>query len=113
MEPNDRFLLETILGYCEDVSAAIKRFNITESVISEDLDMRAMLAFFVQQIGETANKLSEAFKNEYPEIEWGAIVGMRNRIVHAYGKIIPVFLWDATTTDVPELDDFCRRVLGI
>ena len=113
MAPSDRLLIETIAGYCKDIESAIKRFSLTENIIAEDNDFRVMLAFFVQQIGETANHLSDEFKVTHPEIEWKAIIGFRNRIVHAYGKIIPSFLWDSAINDVPELLDFCEKVLGV
>ena len=112
MAPNDAVLVETILSYCNDIRSAIDRFSLSEKVIMEDYDFRALLAFFIQQIGETAAKLSDDFKNTYPEIEWNAIIGFRHRIVHAYGKIIPAILWDSAVTDVPELRAFCEQALG-
>jgi uncharacterized protein with HEPN domain len=35
-------------------------------------------------IGEALNSVSEALQSLAPEIPWEAIVGLRNRIVHAY-----------------------------
>ena len=35
-------------------------------------------------IGEAANRLSEEFKDRFPEIDWHRIRGFRNRIVHDY-----------------------------
>ena len=111
MAPSDVFLLETIVGYCNDIQSAIERFSLNEEIITNDYDYRALLAFFIQQIGETAGKLSEEFKNAHPEIEWKAIIGFRHRIVHAYGKIIPAILWDSAVDDVPELRTFCLNLL--
>ena len=111
MEPNDTFLLKTIVGYCEDVLNAIERFSLDEKVVTDDVDLRAILSFFVLQIGETASKLSDTFKASHPEIEWRAIIGLRHRIVHAYGKVIPAILWDAATNDIPELRSYCINVL--
>ena len=113
MLPNDRILLEIINGYCNDIESAIKRFSLSEELISNDNDFRALLAFFVQQIGESAAGLSDDFKNTHPEIEWKAIIGFRHRIVHAYGKIIPAILWDSVTDDVPELRKFCENILRV
>ena len=112
MQPNDRFLLETIKGYCDDIDWAVKSFSLTEKEITENPGFRAMLAFFVQQIGETSGKLSEEFKNSHPEVEWKAIIGFRNHIVHAYGKVIPEILWDTVKNDIPELRDFCTAILA-
>lgn len=72
---------------------------------------RAMLAFFVQQIGETASKLTIEFRESHPAIEWRAIVGFRNRIVHDYGKILPDILWDAVENDIPELRKYCAKII--
>ena len=111
MAPNDEFLLKTIAGYCNDINAAIERFGITEEMLSEDTDMKALLAFFIQQIGETAGKLSTEFKNIHREIEWDAIIGFRHHIVHAYGKVIPAILWDTVINDIPELKKFCDNLV--
>lgn len=112
MAPRDKVLIETILEYCGDIQSAIDRFSLTEEIILEDNDFRVMLAFFISQIGESARSLSKEFTDGHPEIEWKAIVGFRNRIIHAYGKIIPVILWDSATHDVPELRDFCKKMLN-
>ena len=111
MAPSDAFLLQTIVSYCNDIQSAIERFSLDEAVITDDYDYRALLAFFIQQIGETAGKLSEEFMSTHPEIEWKAIIGFRHRIVHAYGQIIPAILWDSAIDDVPELRAFCLKVL--
>ena len=112
MEPDkDLFLLKTISSYCDDILAAIKRFSIDGEKVKNDSDLRALLAFFVQQIGETASKLSDDFKESHPEIEWKTIIGFRNRIVHAYGKIIPEILWDTVQNDIPELKGFCAGMV--
>ena len=113
MEPNrDTFLLKTISSYCSDISAAVERFSIDEDKVQNDADMRAILAFFVQQIGETAGKLSIEFRNSHPQIEWNAIIGFRNHIAHAYGKVIPEILWDTVKNDIPELKNFCNTLAG-
>ena len=111
MESNDVFLLKTIILYCNDINSAVERFSLTEEIISNDKDMKALMAFFVQQIGETASKLSRKFKDTHPEIEWGAVIGFRHHIVHAYGKIVPSILWDTVRNDVPELRNVCESIL--
>lgn len=70
-----------------------------------------MIAFFVQQIGECASKLSNEFKAKHPEMEWGLIIGFRHHIVHAYGKIIPEILWDTVENDVPLLRTVCAKLV--
>ncbi len=35
-------------------------------------------------IGEAANRVSREYQDAHPNIPWGQIVGLRNRIVHGY-----------------------------
>ena len=43
----------------------------------------------VQNIGEAASQVSADARQAYPEIPWSQIIGMRNRLVHAYFDIKP------------------------
>ena len=112
MQPKDEFLIKTIITYCNEISLAMEEYSIDEEKVKNSSTMRAVLAFFVQQIGETANKLSDEFKDTHPEVEWKAIIGFRHRIVHAYGEIIPDILWDTVQNNIPELKEFCANLIN-
>jgi len=62
-------------------------------------------------IGEASNGLSEKFKEKHSEIPWGQILGLRNRIVHAYFEINLEITWDIVQGDVPELKQQLERIL--
>ena len=38
----------------------------------------------IEIIGEATKKLSDEFKQRYPQIEWRAIGGMRDKLIHSY-----------------------------
>jgi len=52
-------------------------------------------------IGEAANRLSESFKIQHPEIEWRKIIGLRHRIVHDYFNIDVEIVWKIIQKDLP------------
>jgi len=56
-----------------------------------DLDTDRMLLFAVVRaveiLGEAASQLSDETRSRAADIPWRAIVGMRNRVVHAYFDI--------------------------
>jgi uncharacterized protein with HEPN domain len=54
-------------------------------------------------IGEAANRLTESFKAQHPEIEWHKIRGFRNRIVHDYIDIDYEVVWQIKITYLPVL----------
>jgi uncharacterized protein with HEPN domain len=51
----------------------------------------------VEIVGETASKVTEAGRAELPVVPWPQIVGMRNRLIHAYFDINRDILWDTVT----------------
>ena len=57
----------------------------------------------VEIIGEAAARVSDAMQHKYPQIPWAQIVGMRNRLVHAYFEIDLDQVWQAVTEDLPPL----------
>jgi len=54
-------------------------------------------------IGEAARKLSRAFQHAHPEIPLGDIVGLRNIVVHDYGKVDHRRVWSIVTERIPAL----------
>ncbi len=57
----------------------------------------------IEIVGEAASRLSPALREANPQIPWPDIVGMRNRIVHAYFDIDIEVVWRTAREDFPEL----------
>ena len=111
MAIEDKIILESIVDYCNTLIDAVSEYSIDDRTLRENPAFRGMIAFFVQQVGECAKKLTDEFKKSHPEIDWKAMSGLRNRIVHAYGRIDVEILWDVVQNDIPELNKYCARVL--
>ncbi|MPZ46616.1 MAG: DUF86 domain-containing protein [Betaproteobacteria bacterium] len=77
-----------------------------------DLDSDRMLLFAVirgiEIIGEAASKVSEETRSDTPAIPWKAIIGMRNRVIHAYFDIDRDILWKAAAEEIPVLLSMLR-----
>ena len=63
------------------------------------------------KIGEYAKSLSKDFKQEYCDIEWREIVGLRDIAVHNYDGLNMERIWGNVTKDVPELLEQVERIL--
>jgi uncharacterized protein with HEPN domain len=87
--------------------AAQKIITFTEgkerSALAEDDMLQLALVRLVEIIGEAAARLSDDLKMKHSDIPWAAIVGMRNRLVHAYFDIDLDVVWDTVTVAVPDL----------
>lgn len=58
---------------------------------------------------EEANNISERTKEEYQDIPWHQIRGMRNIVTHGYNNLDRQTLLDSMVNDFPQLSDFCER----
>jgi len=54
-------------------------------------------------LGEAAAHVSREGREAHPEIPWGDIIGIRNRIVHEYFRVNVGTVWITATGDIPDL----------
>ena len=68
-------------------------------------DRRNQLAILksVEIVGEAASRVSLETMEVHSAIPWREIVGMRNRLVHAYFDIDLRLVWDTVHQDLPAL----------
>lgn len=66
----------------------------------------------LQTMAESTQRLSEELKAQAPEVDWRALAGFRNVLVHDYlGGIDLERVWDAVEVYLPELKTAVRRLL--
>lgn len=72
-----------------------------------DLDTDEMLCFAlvraIEIVGEAAARLSDETRSEISDIPWAAVIGMRNRLIHAYFDINRDILWVTAHDALPDL----------
>lgn len=68
-----------------------------------DRDAHDLVAFPIALIGDTANALSAARRNRYPEIPWRPIIALRHRLIHAYSGTNWLTVWFVATGAIPKL----------
>lgn len=97
--------------------AAQQALRFCAGRVRSDLDSDVMLRFAlvhaVTVLGEAASRVSTATRAAYPEVVWPAIIGMRNRLVHAYFDIDTALLWDTLDLSVPDLLRQLQAIEGV
>jgi uncharacterized protein with HEPN domain len=109
MREDDRVRVRHMIDAAADVAQFISGRK------RKDLDSDRMLRFAVVRaieiIGEAATQLSEETRSSAPEIPWRAIIGMRNRLIHASWDIDADIVWKTITERLPPLLVMLRALL--
>ncbi len=84
--------------------------NMNKQEFINDEKTQSSVLYQLVIMGEAVNRLSEKFKNQYPQIPFNEIRGMRNRVVHEYKEVDCDIIWEAIQKDIPELIHFISSV---
>jgi uncharacterized protein with HEPN domain len=68
-----------------------------KEVFLHDLNARDATALRVQAIGEHMRSLSEAFREQHPELPWRQSIAMHNIVAHEYGNLDYEIVWEVVT----------------
>jgi len=75
----------------------------TRETLENDEKLALALVRLIEIIGEAASKVSQEKRSDLSEIPWKEVIGMRNRIVHAYFDIDYDIVWNTATVNIPSL----------
>ena len=81
-----------------------------EEIINNEILLDSIM-FRLIQVSENSLKLSDDFKNEFNEIPWVAVKGLRNRIVHDYGNVDYSIILDTIRNEIPYCVELLDKVL--
>lgn len=101
MTPADRWRLQHMVD-AADLAAGFIRGR-SPADLRTDAMLRLALTRAVEIIGEAAAQVTADGRAELPDVPWAQIVGMRNRLVHAYFDVDPAILWDTVELALPGL----------
>ena len=112
MQPRDIGILEHIVDYCEDIQDSLELIARSYDRFIIGKQAQYSIAFSILQIGEIVGKLSDELKTSTKEsVDWTAVKGMQNIIVHNYGEVRLDVVWNTATDDIPSLKAFCEKFL--
>ena len=97
---SDGYLLDVLLA-----ARSIQDFTsgqTQESFAADRLRIRAIEREF-EILGEAAKNVDETTRQQFPGLDFRAIVGMRNIVSHDYRRVRPDILWESSQHHVPKL----------
>jgi len=108
-EFKDRLHLTEMLEAISDIEADTA--GLTEDVWVDIGSLVRSVSMSLIALGEGAVQLSETVKAQDPDVPWSAMIGLRNRLAHAYFRADRHVIWEAATLHTPQMADRLRRLL--
>jgi uncharacterized protein with HEPN domain len=93
--------LHDMVEFCERVIAYTAGHDLP-GLLADRMRYDATLRN-LELIGEAATHVPAEMREQAPDLPWRQVIGIRNRLVHAYLGIEPETVWQIATRNVPSL----------
>ena len=110
---DNRLYLSHIISAIDRITIAIQDTPTKDDFIDEENWETSELVFRqLEVIGEAVRNLPDDFREQYPDIPWKQIAGMRDYLIHEYFNINYERVWDTVKNDIPILEEQIRDILA-
>ena len=98
----------TYLEYLSDIQEAVRRATVyTDGMTYElfQMDTKTQDAEIrnLEVIGEAVKNLSIEFRNQYPNVPWKSMAGVRDRLIHHYFGVDFEIVWNIVIEELPDV----------
>lgn len=101
MNPRDQASLLDIAKATQSSLDFVSGMN--QADFEADFKTQSAVLYQIAILGEAMKRLSPEFRNEHPAIDWRAIAGMRDKLIHDYDNVDAKRIWLTIQTSIPQL----------
>lgn len=101
MTPRDRASLIDIVNAARLAQSFVQ--DTTWASFAADVKTQSAVLYQIAIMGEAVKRLSPEVREQHPEIDWRAMAGMRDKLIHDYEGVDVERVWLVLQSNLPEL----------
>ena len=97
-----------VLDYLDDILDGVEKINrytgemTYEEFVGDSKTVDAVLRNF-EVIGEAAKNVPDEIRQEYDDVPWAEMAGMRDKLIHGYATVELQIVWTTIQEEIPVL----------
>jgi len=103
-----RDYINDLVEACEDILSFTEGISYTEFV-GDKRTVNAVVRS-LEVIGEATKKLPISFRNNYPNMPWKQMAGMRDKLIHEYFGVDKEMLWQVIQRHIPNILPLIKEI---
>jgi len=105
---DERLYLVDILESIKNIESFI---STGKTAFLDSLEKQLAITRSLEIIGEASKKVSDRLKENYPDVAWSKAARTRDVLIHDYGKVDPIEIWEISIKDLPILKGQIEAIL--
>lgn len=85
--------------------------SLSKDKFLQDNTLKRAFVRSLEVIGEAAKNIPAEFRQKYDSVDWKAVAGMRDRLIHGYFGVDYDIVWDVVVNKVPALRREIQQII--